>query len=570
MILARRRWLTGLVVIALLTGCTASLELGDDDDTTEPDDDPTDVLFDPDRVLEVEIEIDPDDWIELGNQRRNIVEIFGEDCFSEPLTSPYTYFPATVTLDGEELGAIGVRKKGLLGSDSSTKPSLKLNLDWVDGDLSYLGKDMLTLNNARQDPTSMDQCLGYELFAAAGVPASRCNFAHVTVNGADLGVYVQVESIRRDMLEDHFGDGSGNHYEGTLSDFREGWVDTFEAKENDEGREDLDAVVQALAADDDELMAALGAVVDLDAFFSFWAVEVLVGHWDGYTPATNNFHVYRNPSTDRFSFLPWGIDALFDRDHPFGDDNPNSVSANGAVAHRLYLHPDGQARYVERMNEVLDTVWDADAIHGEIERMEGLIEPLLLPGDEDWFYEGLAILEEVVDGREEAIRDELDEGPPAWPHGLSQITCLSPVGELSCTFDTTWNSVFSHDPYGTAEMEVLWFGEPIPVIEAYAWTGYDPVETEGRVYVGLPGLVGYPEEYVYPQLLFSPALVQSNTQLAVDWNEVQAYVYYLSSTGEASMMAYGSDGVLTLDEAEPVDGAPFSGSVTFTLMGWGG
>ena len=559
--------LTLAVGIAIFVGCEATLDV---DLPPDDSDDPTDVLFDPDRVLEVEIEIDADDWIELGNQRRNIVEIFGGDCFSEPLTSPYTYFPANVTLDGNDLGEIGVRKKGLLGSDSSTKPSLKLNLDWADGSVSYLGKDMLTLNNARQDPTFMDQCLGYGLFAAAGVPASRCNFAHVTVNGDDLGAYVQVEGIRRDFLGDHFGDGSGNHYEGTLSDFRPEWVDTFEDKENGSGRGDLDAVVEALAAEDDQVMAALGEVVELDEFISYWATEVLVGHWDGYSPATNNFHIYRDPATGRFSFIPWGIDALFDRDHPFGPDAPNGVTANAALPQRLYRHPDGQALYVARMNELLDTVWDSDLLGGEIDRMDGLVRPLLRPGEEPSFDEGIAITRAFVEDREANIRAELDAGPPTWPAGLIEVTCLSPVGELSCTFDTTWNSVFTDNPYGPAEMEVLWFGEPIPVMEAHAWTGYDPVETEGRVYVGLPGLVGYPEEYVYPQLLFSPQLVDSGVELAVDWNDVQAYVYYIGPTGEASMMAYGADGTLTLDEAEPVDGAPFSGSVRFTLMGWGG
>jgi len=556
--------------VAAMVGCTGSIDLQlDDDDTTDPGDDPTDVLFDPDRVLEVEIEIDPGDWVELGNQRRNMVEIFGGDCFSEPLTSPYTYFPATVTLDGNALGEMGVRKKGLLGSDSSTKPSLKLNLDWVDGDLAYLGKDMLTLNNARQDPTYMDQCLGYALFTAAGVPASRCNFAHVTVNGEDLGAYVQVEGIRRDFLEDHFGDGSGNHYEGTLSDFRPEWVNTFEDKDNDEGRDDLDAVVEALAVDDDGVMAALGEVVDLPEFVSYWTTEVLVGHWDGYAPATNNFHIYRDPATDRFSFIPWGIDALFDRDRPFGDEAPTSVSANAALAQRLYLHPDGRAMYVARMEELLDTVWDAGDLAAEIDRMDGLVRPLLRPADEEYYDEGLVTLRSVIEGREEAIRAELDDGPPGWPEGLMEIGCLTPVGEISCTFETTWNSIFGHDPYGPAQMEVLWYDEPIPVIEAYAWSGYDPVETEGRVYVGLPGLIGTPEEYIYPQLLFSPDLVASGTELAVDWNEVQAYVFYLPPSGDAQMMAYGADGTLTLDQAEPVDGAPFSGSVTFSLLGWG-
>ena len=51
------------------------------------------------------------------------------------------------------------------------------------------GLRRMTLNNARQDPSYINQCLGYQLFAAAGVPAPRCSFATVTVNGEQLGIY---------------------------------------------------------------------------------------------------------------------------------------------------------------------------------------------------------------------------------------------------------------------------------------------------------------------------------------------------------------------------------------------
>jgi hypothetical protein len=37
----------------------------------------------------------------------------------------------------------------------------------------------MTLNNNKQDPSAIHQCLGYAVFADAGVPAPRCNFAHV-------------------------------------------------------------------------------------------------------------------------------------------------------------------------------------------------------------------------------------------------------------------------------------------------------------------------------------------------------------------------------------------------------
>ena len=74
------------------------------------------------------------------------------------------------------------------------------------------GTRRFTLNNAKQDPSLIRQCLGFALFAQAGVPAPRCNFAHVTVNGHDLGIYANVEEVRKPMLARHFADDDGNLY----------------------------------------------------------------------------------------------------------------------------------------------------------------------------------------------------------------------------------------------------------------------------------------------------------------------------------------------------------------------
>ena len=87
------------------------------------------------------------------------------------------------------------------------------------------GLTRFTLNNAKQDPSYVNQCIGYDLFRAAGVPAPRCNFANVTVNGENLGLYVHVESVKKPYLRQYFASDEGNLYEGTLSDFRDGWTD---------------------------------------------------------------------------------------------------------------------------------------------------------------------------------------------------------------------------------------------------------------------------------------------------------------------------------------------------------
>ncbi|MEZ4366923.1 MAG: CotH kinase family protein [Kofleriaceae bacterium] len=273
-----------------------------------------DWLFDDTHVLTVELTLAPADWDALRTQSRNVLSVLGEGCGEAPAVSPFTYVPATITIDGATTAQVGLRKKGFLGSLDPIRPSLIVDFDrYVDGQ-AFSGLRKLTLNNNKQDPGLVDQCLGYQLFAAAGVPAPRCTFAAVSVNGEDLGVYTHVERVEPPMLARHFADASGTLFEGTLSDFRDGWMGTFEPKTN-EGAPDvaaLERVRAALAlADDDAMAAAVEAAVDVDRFLRFWAIETMTAHWDGYAGNDNNFFVYADPTGGKLTFLPWGTDQLF-------------------------------------------------------------------------------------------------------------------------------------------------------------------------------------------------------------------------------------------------------------------
>ena len=249
---------------------------------------------------------------------------------------------------------------------SSEKPSLKVRFDkYVDGQLLGDVIDRITLNNSKQDVSMINTCLAYEVFAAAGLPAPRCNFASVTVNGADLGLYLHVEEIKPPFLARHFARADGNLYEGTLSDFRPGWHGTFEKKSNEDAGDwsDIDAVIAALQDPSAAGLEALDAILDRDRFLSFWATEVLVGHWDGYAGNRNNYHFYREPD-GRFVFIPWGVDAAFETtDVPFDAfESPPSVNAHGALAHRLYQDQAGRKAYAGRLRELLDTVWQEEEL----------------------------------------------------------------------------------------------------------------------------------------------------------------------------------------------------------------
>ena len=77
-------------------------------------------LLDPDRLVEVRIELPKDDWRQLCRQSRNPAAAFS----GLPSVSPYTYFKANIWIDGVKIESVGVRKKGFFGSADTQPPSL--------------------------------------------------------------------------------------------------------------------------------------------------------------------------------------------------------------------------------------------------------------------------------------------------------------------------------------------------------------------------------------------------------------------------------------------------------------
>jgi hypothetical protein len=418
--------------------------------------------YDPDRVLRVAIELDPADWDALRHQERSDWVVFaGDDCLSAPFPSPFTWFEAHVEVDGQAFDRVALRKKGFLGSLDSRRPSLKLKFDkHIEG--QRLGdRERLTLNNAVQDPAVVRQCLGYAVFAAAGVPAPRCGFAQVIVNGETLGVYANVEPVKKRFLRRAFGAADGALFEGTLSDFTPAWRGTFERKTGDPGdTRPLDALVEALARPDGELLAAVEAVVDVDAYLRYWAVESVLAAFDSYSSNTNNFFVYQRTDTGRFSFIPWGLDEVFPDEIRSPQAQPVQF-AEGRLAQRLYRLPEVRARYFGAIEAVLDETWDDRAMADEVSRMAALAEPHLAPTQQEVFADAVGRLSQVIDGREAHTRRALQEVMEV-DDEVRDVQCLRSLGEVSARFDVGWDTL-DEDPFeaGTGALEVLLDGAPL-------------------------------------------------------------------------------------------------------------
>ena len=396
-----------------------------------------DDIFPTDRVIDVQITVSQRDWDTIRYQSRDFMTALGASRQFKPMESPYTYVEASVSIDGVVFPKVGLRKKGFIGSLSNTRPSLKIKLNHVDKEGGIEGLTNLTLNNNKQDTSLMSQFMGYALFNAIGSPAPRCAYAKVTVNGESLGIYAHVETVRKPLLQRAFGNTKGPLYEGTVVDFYEGWENSFEHKRGDDerGRAHINALIDLLA-DPKATEADIGELVDLESFYRFWAIEGLVGFWDGYSGNKNNFFVYLNPENNKFHFIPWGMDSIFTKMSKleFMNDRraPISVKTQGLIAYKLYQLESGRKRYAEVLTEILDKHWNTSELLVVLDKAAGMVEPHLVPAqqviEEDWgrgtdawrnfdkptFASELEKVRDFIRNRESDIQAEIANGMPIW------------------------------------------------------------------------------------------------------------------------------------------------------------
>ncbi|MFO0724253.1 MAG: CotH kinase family protein [Myxococcota bacterium] len=527
-------------------------------------------LFDPAHLVEVAIEIAPADWDALRAQTRTASVLVGQDCLAQPFADPFTWFSATVRIDGQRFGPVAVRKKGFLGSLSEIKPSLKIKLTEFDPTLEYLGLENFTLNNSIQDPSFVRTCLAYRVHEKSGNPAPRCNYADVTVNGEHLGIYLNVETVKKPYLRRFFDRDDGTLWEGTVSDFRPGWMETFELKSNQpEGgaRARLEELRAALETSDAEALSAISGVIDLPAFLRFWAVESIIGHWDGYPGNANNFFVYDDPSAGRMRFLPWGPDAAFTATS--APDHANaSVLAVSALPHRPYGLPAARAKYLDTVRQVMVDGFDETDLLARLDQARSLIEPHLTDRDRAGFAGGLDWVRHFLNTRRRSVMREVGDGGAAIPSALRDSICLLPAGDIDARFSTTWGTHPTDNMLltGTATVGGTLNGHPIAhgVGGAAAGFGVSP-DDRGEIVLLALSVLG-PNNYALVYLVMPPMSFGPGSY-PIDGNVVRGALLTLPpGVSQLTLAGFFIQGSITIDQGSTASGAPIVGRVQSLMI----
>ena len=355
------------------------------------------------------------------------------------------YVPATFRWGQQTIENVGVRYKGNSSSQphQQHKRSFLIKFNAFAKGKHFLGLKRVALDNGVQFGSLFSEPLITEILRDLKIPAARCNFARLFLNGTFQGVYVNVERIDQAFLKYHFNDPSGALYkvdEGgpgcTLSpaphqsSTRQRQRHAFEPKSKSARRHARDVftlishINHTPAADFSD---TLHQHLHVDAFLKTMAVMLLAGAFDqltGWNP--HNYYLYHHPSDQRWHYLPWDLDVGF-ADNAFRRI-PVLAGWNAAwpvpggpprpLIMRIVKNPTLLARYRQLANHILEQHFHPQVLLPRVNRLYEQIKDHLArdpfphrratnPEDRD-YGTIVASIQDFIRRRYQTARSQLD------------------------------------------------------------------------------------------------------------------------------------------------------------------
>lgn len=163
--------------------------------------------------------------------------------------------------------------------------------------------------------------LSHQLLRGLGIPAPRTSYFKLYLNNEYWGLYVAIEQVDKEFLENYFVQPEGNLYKpffrNALSWHGQDWAmyeDTMELRTN-EGTlyhsELLDFIEFINTAPDDEFLAGIGEVLDFDKALTQLVVDYIIGRGDSPFIQGRNYFIYADQYHGKVKLIPWDFNFSF-------------------------------------------------------------------------------------------------------------------------------------------------------------------------------------------------------------------------------------------------------------------
>ncbi len=287
----------------------------------------------------------------------------------DSLYSDY-HFPATFyyysSAHNDTIQNVGFRVRGNT-SRGANKKSFKVSFNEYTQGKKFKGIEKMNLVGQHNDPSLLRYWMSLTTLNTNNLIFSRSSFVKFYINGQYKGVYLNVEHIDDEFLQKRFiGDDDGNLYKCTWgADLKyrgasqPSYYGSYELKTNKVANDysELIQFIQTLnSISNADFPCFIEDNFEVELFLKTLAVEIIIGHWDGYAYNKNNFYLYQQPSNGKFVFIEYDMDNTFGIDWSGIDwtiRNLNNWHSNDRpLVERLLSYP----YYSDMFNSFLDQI----------------------------------------------------------------------------------------------------------------------------------------------------------------------------------------------------------------------
>ncbi len=320
-------------------------------------------------------------------------------------------YPAMFIYDNTDtLKQVGFRLKGNTSRNAQRK-GFRVDFDEFNSSQTFQGLKKFNINGNHNDPSMTREYLSSYAMQQAGVSAPRANPVKLFINGQYMGIRSNSEYVDKGFVNSRFGNKSGNLYKCSWpADLA--WLGTDQAKykeiinpspqneraydlKTNESADDYTDLVNFINiinnSPNDSFPNRIERIFEVQSYLRALAMEVLCGHWDNYYANKNNYYLYYNTNTKKFSYIPYDMDNTYGVHWGFPDINKRNIwnwgTSNSAapLTKNLLSHTQYQRDFEFYLKNLMLDAWDIDSLYKEIDYIGNLISDGM---KNDPFYNG--------------------------------------------------------------------------------------------------------------------------------------------------------------------------------------
>lgn len=317
-----------------------------------------------------------------------------------------TDLPAQMTVDGVIYDSVGVRFKGATSysqASNSDKKSFNITMDYVKNQ-DLMGYETLNFNNSFDDASFMREVL-YQHCIRAYIPSAKSNYVNLYINGANWGLYPNVQQLNGDYLKEWFLSKKGTNWRADRpagstggGGMGGGWgdgtaainflgTDTAEYKKyydlkstyKTDPWNDLIVTAEALKnVTEANWESTLAPLLDIDRTLWFLACEIAFADDDSYVfKGKMDYFCYWEVETGRLTPLEYDGNSAFYTQGTTWSAFYNANKVNYPLLNKLLAIPELRQRYLAHLRTLLDEILKPSVIDPKIDAYFSKIDALV-------------------------------------------------------------------------------------------------------------------------------------------------------------------------------------------------